>query len=101
MEFKSNVGRVGCHTINIGELLQNIDINFATSEQKISIPVEKLPLLAGMVWSKLRETFQECEGKTLVIEFGDSAGANAMEAILKLLLEILPTKSDADAKMVS
>lgn len=90
-EFKTNLGKVGCHTINVGELFVQLDTQFGSEEEgKVKIPVEKLPEVLGITWGKLKETFLECEGKELVVDFGDTPGANAFESLFKFLLEILP-----------
>lgn len=97
-EFKTKVGSVGCHTVNIGELLMQIDTQFAVGDDpKIKIPVEKLPLFIGLLWSKIQETFRECEGREVEIDFGDSAGANAIENLLKLALTLLPKEKVNEA----
>lgn len=97
-DFKSKVGQSGCHIINIGELLEQIDNQVLVVDgDKIKIPSDKIALLIGIIYSKLQETFRECEGKELVIDFGDSVAANTIEAFLKLLLDMLP-KSTADVK---
>ena len=90
-EFKTAIGKAGCHVVNIGELLEQLDIQFGdATTSKIKIPIEKAPALVGLFWNKLQESFQECEGKELVIDFGDSAGANIAEQILKMLLNFFP-----------
>lgn len=93
-EFKSKVGTAGCFTVNIGELLEQIDAQVISVDgNKIKIPVDKLPLFGGIIWSKLQESFRECEGKELIIDFGDSPVANAAEAFLRLLLDMLPKQT--------
>lgn len=77
--------------MNLAELLMKIDVQFYNEkEDKIKVPLEKVPLLAGIFWSKLKETFAECEGKDIVIDFGDSPTSNAIEGFLKFLLDMLP-----------
>lgn len=90
-KFNTKLGNVGCHTVNIGLLLQQIDAQFvdATGE-KIKIPVEKVPLLLGILYNKIKQSFEECEGKKLEIDLGSTTTANAIENLLKFLLELLP-----------
>lgn len=97
-EFKTKLGNVGCHTINLGELLGQIDSQVLTVEgDKIKIPIDKVPVLLGITWTKLKETFRECEGKELVIEFGDTTSTNMIETLLKFLLELLPKAAATNA----
>jgi hypothetical protein len=96
-QFNTSIGKSGCHIMNVAELLMKIDVQFYDENEKtIKVPLEKVPLLAGIVWSKLKETFEECEGKEIVIDFGDSPTSNAIESFLKFLLDMLP---QADAKV--
>lgn len=90
-EFKTTIGKAGCHIENLGSLLTQLDIQFGdVTDGKIRIPIEKVPTLVGLTWEKMKETFLECEGKELVVEFGDTVSANAIETILKLILNFLP-----------
>jgi len=90
-EFKTTIGKAGCHIENVGQLLEQLDVQFGdTTDGKIHIPIEKVPTLVGLTWDKLKETFLECEGKELVIEFGDTPTMNLLEQLLKLLLNMLP-----------
>lgn len=93
-EFKTKLGHIGCHTVNLGEIFQQVDNQvIVVEENKIKIPLDKLPLLGGMIWSKLQESFLECEGKELVIDFGDTKSADMAENFLKFLLGFLPGQS--------
>lgn len=95
MDNKTVFGKAGCHMVNLGELLEELDVEFGNDETgKIVIPVDKLLKLAGLVWAKLQETFRECEGKELQIDFGDSVAANTAESLMGLLLGFLAPKDD-------
>lgn len=87
--MNTKLGTSGCFVRNLGELLEQIDVQFSEGD-KIKIPIEKIPILVGLVWNRIQSTFEECEGKQISIEFGDSAAANAIEGLLKLLLDLMP-----------
>ena len=90
-EFKTTIGKAGCHIVNIGELLEQLDIQFGdATEKKIKIPLEKVPALIGIFWSSIQESFAQCEGKELVIDFGNSPASNFAEQLLKALLSFFP-----------
>lgn len=88
-EFKSGFGKAGCHIENIGELLQEFDAEFV---DEVGGPVKlegtDVLKLMGLLYNKFVETFAECEGREVVIEFGDSVGANLAESLVKLILDL-------------
>jgi hypothetical protein len=86
-ETKSVFGQAGCHIENVGELLQEFDLRFVGEDGKvIKISGDEALQLVRMLWLKLQETFEECEGKTIEIEFGNSGTANLLEIVLKTIL---------------
>ena len=85
--FNSNIGKAGCHIENVGELIQDFDSDFVTEEGKvIKISGEVALAVMADLFNKLQETFEECEGKTIEIEFGDSATANLLEQLVQFVL---------------
>lgn len=85
-EFKSAFGRVGCHTVNIGEVLQAFDEKYVSEEGGII----KLNLagylgVSQMLINKLKESMKECENKDLVIDLGDGPAAEILESILRAI----------------
>lgn len=90
-EFKTPIGRIGCHTVNLGEFFQSLDSQFGNEvDGKVKIPFEKWFTLMGLAWNKIQETYQECEGKEIVIEFGSTPFANVMEQLVKAALTFIP-----------
>lgn len=86
-QFKSTFGQAGCHIENVGELLQQFDTDFVNAEGKIiKLTGEQALTLVRMLWNKFGETMEECEEKTIEIEFGDGPIANLMEQLLTFLL---------------
>lgn len=85
-QFNSKFGEAGCHIENIGELLQQFDSEYVTTDGNINLNPEQVFRLLADLFNKFRETMQECEGKTIEIEFGDSATANLAEQLLKFIL---------------
>ena len=86
----NSLEKAGCHIENVGELLKEVGA-FADplDNGTIKIPADKIPVLAGKIWLKLEETFRECEGKEIKIEFGDTAGATLAENAIVIILEHL------------
>lgn len=93
MEFNSKFGQAGCHIENIGELLQQFDSEYVTGDgQVIKLTGEQILKLLGDLYTKFEETMQECEGKVIEIEFGDSTTANLLEQIVKFILSFRAQK---------
>lgn len=86
MEFNSTFGKAGCHIENIGELLQQFDSEYVNIDGNIKLSAEQVLRLMADLFNKFQETMNECEGKTIEIEFGDSAAANLTEQIIKFIL---------------
>lgn len=88
-EFKGAFGKAGCHIENVGELLQEFDTKFVDEAGDVlKLDGGDVLKLMGMLYSKFEETFQECEGKQITIEFGDSATANLAEQLVKFILQL-------------
>jgi len=87
-EFNSGFGKAGCHIENIGELLQAFDENYVAEDGDV-IKLSGLGVISllGDLYDKFVESMQECEGKTIEIEFGDSPTANLLETFVKFILE--------------
>jgi hypothetical protein len=87
-EFKSNIGKAGCHIENVGELIQSFDDKYVDVDGKVvKISGEVALKLMGDLFRKLQETFDECEGKEIQIEFGDSPTANFAEQLVRFILD--------------
>lgn len=88
-EFNSGFGKAGCHIENVGELLQAFDAQFVDAEGKVvKLDGSDVLKLISMLYGKFEETLLECEGKTIEIEFGDSATANLAETMVKFILQL-------------
>lgn len=94
--------RSGCFIENFGELLQEIG-TFAdpNDEGTIKIPSDKLPALFGKIWLKIKESFNECEGKEVVIEFGDSPSANLAETVITFILNFLEKEAQREPNLAN
>jgi len=91
-EFNSSVGKAGCHIENVGELIQAFDSEYVNDEGKvIKIGGEVALAIMGDLFRKLQETFEECEGKEIQVEFGDSPTANLMEQLVQFILKFSET----------
>lgn len=84
----NKLSQVGCHVTNVGELLEQVG-SYVDDSGVIRIPASKLPVLAGLFFLKLEETFLECEGKPIVIEIGDSSTANIAENAIVTIANFL------------
>jgi len=97
-EFNSGIGRVGCHMENVAELLQDFDSEYVTVDGKvIKLSGDVALTLMGDLFRKFQETVEECEGKTIEVEFGDSPTANLLEQLVEFILRFSDKKaSDAE-----
>jgi hypothetical protein len=85
-EFKSPIGVVGCYLENVGEFLQEFEENNVTTDGK----VDKITIAAALTLmqeslNKYKESKLECEGKEVVIDFGDGPIATLLEGLFKSL----------------
>lgn len=85
-DFNSAFGKVGCHIENVGEILTQFDSDYVTEDGNII----KLNLagyigVSQLLINKLKESMEECEGKTIEIDLGDGPAATVLEGILKAL----------------
>lgn len=87
-DFKTPVGTIGCGLETVGETLKTLDEKYGTEEGKIVVPGAEALAVLGMSYITIKDVVK-CTGKELVIEFGDSAGANAAEAILKFIVDFI------------
>lgn len=85
-EFKSPIGTVGCYLENVGEFMQEFEENNVTTEGKVdTITVSSALSLMQESLKKYKESKLECEGKTVVIDFGDGPIASVLENLFKSL----------------
>ena len=86
--FNTNLGLAGCFVENTGELMVELDDKFYDAKDgTIRITPSDYLKVLGTLYTNLQDAVEECLGKPLVIEFGDSAGANAAEVLVAALLK--------------
>lgn len=84
--YKSTFGQAGCHIENIGEILMEFDNKFISEDGGIiKLGVDDYLALTQMLLDKFKESLKECEGKEIVIDFGDGPVANTAEMLLRAL----------------
>ena len=95
LSLNTNVGITGCFTIHLGGLLQKIDNSFyEETEDKIKIKTSGLPLLGGLIYKQLEDSFKNCLGKELEIEFGDTATANSIESVVQIIVKYMVEQAE-------
>ena len=86
--FKSDSGVAGCFIENAGEVIQTFDDTFYdVTEEKVKIKGDDAINLIRLLWGKIEESYSECLGKQVEIEFGDSASANLLETVVKFIIK--------------
>lgn len=95
-DFKTQYGTIGCYIENFGEVLQAVDADYG-DENKIKVPVGKLPALLVALYDKVADSLLECEEKQLVIDFGDSVTSNTIETLVMFLLQTARNNTNEQA----
>lgn len=94
--------RIGCHNINLGELLVDVGAYVDPNDDgSITLPLSKVPTVLGKFFLKLEQTFKDCEGKEFKIEVGDSKTADAFEISLGVLINFLKEKAREETAKVN
>jgi len=64
--IKSPLGDVACYSMNFAELASEINVHLEGN--KVKFTWREYVQLAQIIWDKIKETSQECSGKTIEIK---------------------------------
>lgn len=63
---KSPIGDIACYSMNFAELASEINVHLEGN--KVKFTWREYIQLAQIIWDKIKETSQECAGKTIEIK---------------------------------
>ena len=63
---KSPIGDIACYSMNFAELASEINVHLEGN--KVKFTWREYIQLAQIIWDKIKETIQECAGKTIEIK---------------------------------
>ena len=63
---KSPIGDIACYSMNFAELASEINVHLEGN--KVKFTWREYVQLAQIIWNKIKETSQECAGKTIEIK---------------------------------
>ena len=63
---KSPIGDIDCYSMNIAELAS--EVNVFMDGNKVKFTWREYIKLAQIIWDKIKETSQECAGKTIEVK---------------------------------
>jgi hypothetical protein len=63
---KSPLGDIACYSLNFAELAQ--EVNVYIEGNKVKFTWREYVRLAQIIWDKIKETSQECAGKTIEVK---------------------------------
>lgn len=91
------VKKAGCHTINVGEFMEELGDKYISTEGKIVLNYATSVKLIQFVYNKANESFIECEGKELQIGLPIGMFGMILKMVLKTIgLEIKFTDKVSD-----
>jgi len=91
------VKKAGCHTVNVGEFMEELGDKYISTEGKIVLNYATAIKLAQFVYDKTNESFVECEGKELQIGLPTGMFGMILKMVLKTIgLEIKFTDKVSD-----
>ena len=64
--IKSPMGDIACYSMNFAELAQEVNVHLEGN--KVKFTWREYIQLAQIIWDKIKETSQECSGKTIEIK---------------------------------
>jgi len=64
--IKSPLGDVACYSLNFAELAQEVNVHLEGN--KVKFTWREYVQLAQIIWDKIKETSQECAGKTIEVK---------------------------------
>jgi hypothetical protein len=91
------VKKAGCHTVNVGEFMEELGDKYINTEGKIVLNYATAIKLVQFVYDKSNESFVECEGKELQIGLPTGMFGLILKMVLKTIgLEIKFTDKVSD-----
>jgi hypothetical protein len=91
------VKKAGCHTVNVGEFMEELGDKYINTEGKIVLNNATAVKLIQFVYDKSNESFVECEGKELQIGLPTGMFGLILKMVLKTIgLEIKFTDKVSD-----
>jgi hypothetical protein len=64
--IKSPLGDIACYSLNFAELAS--EVNIYIENNKVKFTWREYVKLAQIIWDKIKETSQECAGKTIEVK---------------------------------
>lgn len=84
--FKDVLGKSECYLGNLAELAARLDDVTVTDEDgKIILDLKGTVAVINTVWSQVKETVKECEGKDLEVNLPDGIIGNILAAALGVI----------------
>jgi hypothetical protein len=65
---KSPLSDIACYSLNFAELAQSINVIVSDDDKKVKFTWREYVKLAQIIWDKIKETSQECAGKTIEVK---------------------------------
>ena len=65
---KSPLSDIACYSLNFAELAQSINVIVSDDDKKVKFTWREYVKLAQIIWDKVKETSQECAGKTIEVK---------------------------------
>ena len=98
MNQVSKLDQAGCFVEYLGKSIQKLDDNFGDENGDVKIKgLNNILKLAGFAYNEIQISYKDCLGKEFTIELGN----DALEAILKTLLELLPSQVNSNEPLNS
>ena len=65
---KSPLSDISCYAFNFAELAAEVEVHLSPEETKVKFTWREYIKLAQIIWDKIKETSQECAGKTIEVK---------------------------------
>ena len=64
----SPLGDIACYSMNFAELAAEVEVYLNPEGTKVKFTWKEYVKLAQIIWDKIKETSQECAGKTIEVK---------------------------------
>jgi hypothetical protein len=65
---KSPLSDISCYALNFAELAAEVEVHLNPEGTKVKFTWKEYVKLAQIIWDKIKETSQECAGKTIEVK---------------------------------
>ena len=65
---KSPLSDISCYAFNFAELAAEVEVHLSPEGTKVKFTWREYIKLAQIIWDKIKETSQECAGKTIEVK---------------------------------